>query len=333
MLTPDAFRERFALATYADGGIVVDLQAGGYTRLNASAAVYLRALQAAESIEAAADEVARALRLPIATAAKYLRDVMAALIQADRRQDPIGPFTYRSLGDDGCELWERDRLAIRVDGDGHLRLMAEPGSLSFRLFDHVSELAPKLLFSQGVTVLHGSSCQRQAGLLGMCGKSRAGKTTTARTFARYGAPLVTEDLLVFHTALDRPSVFAEAEAKVHRWSRETARALDEDARAAIDVRTLRAAATGPTIPFEALWFLDAERRGARFEVRPLSRTEALGRLITNGFLGGADAASWRRYLAALHAIVGAAAASEAYLPDGLERLDAAIAGYSTNSAS
>lgn len=332
--TPESFRERFALATFPDGGVVADLRTGSYGKVNATGAAMLGALERAASFEAAAAEIASRLQIPVSVASRDMRGLVATLAGAGARTAPFGVLRYRPAPEGGYDLWHGERRALHVDADARrLTLASPPESLPFKIYDYVSDIAPKLLFLAGVPVLHGSSVVLGEGVLAMCGMSRAGKTTTARAFAAHGSRLVSEDLVILDLRDDQPRVFLEAEAGVRRWFREGARALEANHTAALDVRALRDAAAGPTYPLSTLWFLDAGRRGDGFVRNVIGKTDALVDLLTHAFLGAEGDASWKRYLAAGRAIVAAATPCRMDLPNGLAALDAAIRDYRTNSAS
>jgi hypothetical protein len=334
-VTPDAFRERFALATFAEGGIVVDLSTGGYSRLNSTGALFLAALQAAASTAAATEVVARRAGLSLARAAEDMRALVVSLSRGGVRIEGPGPMMYRPKGGGGYDLFHGVHRALHVDSSARrLTLCSAVESLPLPIFAYVSEIGPKLLSMQGVPVLHGSSCQHGGGALVMCGKSRAGKTTTARVFAKNGRSLVSEDLIVLDDDLDYPGIFVEAETKIRQWFKEASAELTRRNDAEVDLAPLREAATGATVPMKTLWFLDAKRRqGDRFAIEGLSEPDALAQLMDHAFLGSVERESWRRYVAAGHSIISAVSPYRAYLPDGLERLEAAIQRYSTNSAS
>ncbi len=332
--SPDEFRKRFALATFSDGGIVVNVETGGYWMLNSSGAVLLSELERSRSADEAFAAAATRLGIPRELAA---RDIAALIRQANGKgipELPIGPFRYQASPEGGYELWDAQRAVLRTDESGRrLSLLAPPASLPFRVYDYVSEMAPKLMSLQGVTVLHGSGVRRGPTSLGMCGASRAGKTTTARNLAKYGRQLIAEDLLVFDSDVARPRICVGGEATVHAWTKEASSRLEEREGASVDASSIADAATGPKVDMGALWFLDARRRGERFVLEPVPKAEALSMLVVNAFLGASDSANWRRYLAAGAAIIAVADAYEAYLPNGIEALDAAISRYTTNSAS
>jgi hypothetical protein len=333
ILAPEAFRERFALATFPEGGIVVDVITGSYSRLNTSAALACTALESAGNVESAIEDAMHRLSVPRPTAEEHLRVVTAGLGADGLRHEPLDPFRYWSVKSGGYELWHGDLPVLHIDEHGrHLTLLTPPANLLLPIFDYVSAMAPKIIFLLGMTVLHGSSCIRGASLLGLCGRSRAGKTTTAKVLAKYGSPLVSEDLLLLAPDLTRPEAFLGGEGRVNAWAADAARDLAAQ-RSTVDIGPLATIFSGPTIPLKSIWFLDAQRRGPNFATHRLGRPDALAHLMANNFLGAGGAASWRRHLAASSAVTSAIEAYEIDLPQGLDRLDEAIKGYTRNSAS
>jgi len=333
-LTPQSFRERFAVAAFTDGGVVADLRTGSYGKINATGVAMLASLEGATSFEAAAEDIATSLKIPLAVALSDLRSLVATLGGAGVRAAPFGVVEYRPAPDGGYDLWHGEHRALHVDAPAKkLTLASPPESLPLRIYDYVSNIAPKLLFLLGVPILHGSSVAQGSTVLSMCGVSRAGKTTTARVFATHGSRLISEDLIVLDLSGGPPRVFLEAEPRVRRWFHEGACELEANHGTALDVQALREAASGPALPLETLWFLDAARRGDRFARAVIGKTEALIELLNHAFLGAESEASWRRYLAAGRAVVANATTCRMDLPNGLQTLDDAIRLYSTNSAS
>jgi hypothetical protein len=332
-LTPAKFRERFALAAFPDGGIVVDLETGSYSRLNRSGAAVLEELGRHHDLAATIAAVAGRFRVSPSEAATHLRTMTAALDTAGVRQVQPGPFRYRTT-DDGRYIFtfgERELLAVENDGDA-IRLLSPLEKLPVALSDCIRLVAPKILFLRGFTVLHGSCCLRGEGLLVCSGKSGAGKTTTARAFSKHGSALVSEDMVVFDKDFESPSVFLEGEARLRGWALDTASRLSTPG-GAVRTHELLPAATGAVAPLRSMWFLDATRRLEKLDARPLSRTDTLLRIMANHFLGAKDRESWRRYIAAGHGMASAATGYDLDLPNGLDRLDEAIASYTLSSTS
>jgi hypothetical protein len=333
-ISPEIFREFFALASFSDGGIVLNVSTGSYSRLNASAALLCAEIEKAESLQTALASISERLGISLELATRHVQALTAALHADGIRHEPPEPFRYRPSHEGGYDLWHEERLVLHIGGRAErLWLMSNPAELPLPLYDYVSGVAPKLLGIQGKTVLHGSSCLVGTALLGICGRSGAGKTTTARTLAKYTGGLVSEDLLVLGPDLRNPFVFIGGESYVHRWSLEAVRALGDHVGADCDADTLGLAASGESIPLRSIWFLDVRRRGELFSVRPLERADALGHLMTNNFLGSAGTTNWRRHLIASTAITSAVESFELSVPNGIERLDDAIRRYATNSAS
>jgi hypothetical protein len=326
-LTPGRFRDRYALAAFADGGVVVDLETGSYSALNGTAAAMLTVLQTASSADEAVDRLAARFGISAERARADLAGLTEALSREGLRIEPIDAFRYRQAEDGGYDLWHGERRTVHLTPDlRRVTLGQRRDELPLEVYEYVSDLAPKVMFLLGIPVLHGSTWQRSAGVLAMCGKSKAGKTTTARTLARHAGRVLSEDLITLRLEDGKPCVFVEAEANIVRWSRAAAQALNAGA-ASVDTRGLVEAATGPTAELTSLWFLDARRRGERFLISPISKAAALTQLLSHGFLGGAGDAHWRRFLETCRTITAAVAAHEASLPSGLDRLDAALADF------
>lgn len=326
-LTPARFRERYALATFADGGVVVDLETGSYSALNGTAAAMLTALQTASSDDDAVDRLAARLGISAERARTDLATLTEALSGEGLRVEPIDAFRYRRAEDGGYDLWHGEHRTVHLAPDlRRVTLGRRRDELPLDVYEYVSDLAPKVMFLLGIPVLHGSTWQGSAGVLAMCGKSKAGKTTTARTLARHAGRVLSEDLITLRVDDGKPYVFVEAEANIVRWSRATAAALNEGAEW-VDTSGLVEVATGPVAKLTSLWFLDARRRGERFEISPASNTAALTELLSHGFLGGEGDAHWRRFLETCRAITAAVAPHVASLPSGLDRLDAALADF------
>jgi hypothetical protein len=332
-LSPKEFRDRFALATFSDGGIVVDLETGSYSRLNASGAAVLEELARAQEIDAAVAAIAGRFRISLSEAANHLSNMAIALEAEGVRQEPPGDVLYQATADGEYLVSHGAKPVLVVADQGRMiKLMTPPADLPFRVSDYLKTIAPKLLFLRGITVLHGASCLREGGLLGFCGMSGAGKTTTARAFAKHGSPLISEDLLIFDRDLATPSVFAEGEARLRKWSRDAADTL-AGGHGPMNTDDLLTVTSGAVLPLRSVWFLDAARRMEGLQPRRLKRSETLARVMTNHFLGAKESASWRVYLTAGHRIASAVTGYELDLPNGLEHLEDAIASYTRSSTS
>lgn len=329
-ITPIIFRERFALALFDDGGIVVDLFNGNYWRLNSTAAACCSAFQNESTLEDAIAAASASLGVPTSVATEYIQAITANLNGPSLRRERSGPFQYLDH-EGGYELWHSTQRVLQVDGRGdRVTLVARPSDLTFQIFDYLKGIAPKLLFLRGHTVLHGSAVTIGSGATAICGASGAGKTTTAKALARHGAPLIAEDLLVVGDHGIGSRIFTDGERRILGWCREGTKRL-LTAGATVDAQELDSAAAGTTIELQSVWFLDARRRGNAFKHVGLSRTETLEQLLAHAFLGAGGTAAWRRHLLRAHTISVAVRGSEISAPDGLDQLDQAIGAYMVNS--
>jgi hypothetical protein len=245
LLAPGVFARRFALAALDGGGVLFDLESGAYFRLNAAATTGCAELQRAVSLDDAVAAIAARAQAPAPVIREQLRALAAEASAGTRvRHEPVGPFRYTAAAGGGYDLLHGARATLTISADGRRLALAAPlAELRLPLHEHVRAVAPKLLFLQGVTVLHGASCRDVPGIgpgvLGLCGASGAGKTTTARLLAGHRASPISEDLMVMGPDPARPAVFAGGEAAVHDWARAAATALERDPGAAVDATPLR----------------------------------------------------------------------------------------------
>jgi hypothetical protein len=194
------FRDRYAVQRFEDGGIVIDLSTGDYVRLNSTAAVISDFLAEANEASAAVPEVAKRLRITNDEAARAIETVVSGLANPAPRRDPVGDFHYGPATDGtGYVLSSRGlpRLWVSLDGSS-VRLIPEEALSASQLYEYVRAVAPKLLFLQGATVMHGAGCVTNKNLRAFCGESGAGKTTTARAFGAAGGRVISEDLFSLH---------------------------------------------------------------------------------------------------------------------------------------
>jgi hypothetical protein len=326
-----AFGQRYLLARYPSGGVVVDLSSGNYFRVNATAALVCQALIGNHNVD---EVVAESLGISTPEASLLVADIVGGLAVPALRGTPPGAYHFVPaengyvLHQHGHRLLEFDRSCQKISlPDG--RLPERPELLEF----YVRALAPKLLFQRHITVLHASSClTAKDEVVAFAGLSGAGKTTTARAFAAT-LRLMSEDLVVFAQETEEPRVVLHAERFIHAWAREIAGALraSPDGVAPGDLSDV---ARGPTVAVERILFLDRLRRtGNQFTTRSLEKPDALITFMTHDFLGDSDAATWRRYFATASALVTKLEMEEASAPEGVDRLPAAVAAYISNRAS
>ena len=98
-----------------------------------------------------------------------------------------------------------------------------------------------------------------------------------------------------------------------------------------EVPDLAARAGGRRAPLVEVVFLDTRRRGGNALVRvPLTSAVAMEVLLSNAFaeLGGHEV--WSHVFAVCGRLARRVPASNALVPDGVEKLAAAVAGYSWN---
>lgn len=325
------FDQRYLLARYPTGGVVVDLESGNYFRVNASAALVCEAMRTGGDIEG---RIAERLGLTRPQADKILGEVASGLRTPQVRRTPQGSYHFFQE-ERGYVLKHGERVVLEVDGaEAGIRL--PPGTevpAEAQLELYVRALAPKLLFQRGVTVLHASACVVHGRLIAFAGVSGAGKTTTVRAFADAGATLVAEDLVVLLPEMPRPEVFVHAERFIDGWARKTTSHLLRS-RAAISYAELAGAISGKRTGLDAIVLLDKSRRsGTALEIRLLDRPEALSALLMHDFLGAADPETWRRFFGAAVQITGATEISGATTPDGIEHLPGAVQAYIAKYAS
>jgi hypothetical protein len=327
----DPFSQRYLLARYPSGGVVVDLASGNYFRVNTTAALVCDALLGNGGVEEA---VAEALRISTREAALVVADVVGGLAAPAFRSPPPGAYHFVP-SEGGYVLHQEGRKLLEVDRASQTislpqgRQPEQPALLEF----YVRALAPKLLFQRQVTVLHASSCLTENDrVVAFAGLSGAGKTTTARAFAAT-MRLMSEDLLVFAPETEEPRVLVNAERFIHDWARDIAGAL----RASPDgvpPGDISSVVRGPTVAVEQILFLDRTRRtGNQFTTRSLDKPDALITFMTHDFLGDSEAATWRRYFATASALVERLETREATAPDGVDRLPAAVAADISKRAS
>jgi hypothetical protein len=139
------------------------------------------------------------------------------------------------------------------------------------------------------------------------------------------APL-SEDLLVLSTQLHQPAAFVSGEKVLRAWSAEKGRRMAARGDCASGLRKLIRAFHGPTAPLSLIVFLDRERRGGtRVALDPLSKIEALGELLKNGFGECGSEQVWLELLQFSRALAEMVPAARATVPEGLSALGGALA--------
>jgi hypothetical protein len=327
------FRDRYLVKRFASSGVVIDLVTGNYFRLNAPATAICEALAAAHHREEALERVARDLAIERAQAEESIAALERELAQAPVRGVPQGSYLFVP-SDDGYSLWHEGREVIQVDGDDlTIRIPSGQRTYSDRSLGlYVRALAPKLLFLRGIDVLHAAAVLVDGKLLAFAGESGAGKTTTARAFVSVGAPLVSEDLLVF--APDRArglEVVRTGETRAHAWVDDAVRILAADPTARASSADLAHAVGGETMPIEAVLFLDVKRRsGAELCTRRLSEADGMTTIMYNAILASPTPGAWRRFGETAVALGASTRLLEGTAPGEVGLLEPAARAYMSN---
>jgi hypothetical protein len=330
-----AFADRYLLARFPTGGVIVDLASGNYFRVNASAALICEALRAAEEREDAVWRLASELAVSSEEAAKAVTEVVAALSIAPVHGDIQGSYHFYP-NPRGYGLWHGERCVLEVDrGDLCIRLGSDakiPTGEQLELY--VRALAPKLLFHEGITVLHASACLINDRTIAFAGLSGAGKTTTAHAFRDAGSQLLSEDLVVLVTQNDRAQMLVDGELFIQRWARRVATDLLAEPGRSVSPEALGGVVQGAIKPLQRILFLDRNRRaGTEFVLTELEEPDALVGLLTHDFLGAGEIDMWRRYFEGAVGLMHRVEMRQATAPDGVERLVAAAARYTSSTAS
>jgi hypothetical protein len=330
------FRENYAVAEFADGGVLVDLSTGAYFHLNHSALDVLRALRTTPDRRSALQHLSDSTGLPWAEAEVVIDQFVADLASPVPRFSQPERFNYVS-GKHGYDVLHRDRRVLSLTADGLWVSVpdVEPDDAP-PLADRLKAATPKILFLQKVPVLHAAACLTERGLVAFSGLSGAGKTTSGRAFAATGRRLISEDILVLSPDTGpQIEAFADGESAAHVWASQLGASMTREGamRACCSDLAIRVT-SGPRLPLERVLFLDRHRRaGDAIRTRRLSQSEALLALMTNNFLAGADSDTWRQYLDAWALIARSIQGFEAVVPPDLRQLEAALGDYSERAAS
>ena len=333
MISPNMFRQRFAIATFADGGVLVDTDTGNYCRLNVSAAALCEAMENSTSIDEAITYTADRLLISRITAAEYIEGILTNLEMGGIRKVSSEPLRYVFSPEGGYDLCYEGNRILHVDDQGRqLRLIAESASLGFSIHAFIRHIVPKIASLKGLVVLHGSAVANGPRAIAMCGVSGAGKTTTAKILSKYERELIAEDLLVVAPGETAARIFKKGEQVLNEWSTSAAKLFESNRDAIADTSSLSTAGSGPTVELESIWLMDAGRRvdSDTLEKTPLCASEVLLRMLENSFMG---AASWRHHLEMTRRLVATTESYEIKVPNTLSRLEKAIALQITNSAS
>lgn len=329
---PVPFRQRFALETFDEGGVILDVETGNYFELDRAAARICRAMYLEQTQTGLIRAIREDLDISQAAAGRAVEDVTAALDVMVGRNPPEGPLLY-APHEDGYVYRHGTTTVVRIDNLGDTFRLVGGGQL-LGVSGCVRAVTPKLLALQGITVLHASAVLIGQRIFAFSGKSGAGKTTTARAFARSGDELISEDLVVLKAGTDSVGVVHSAEPSIRRWQAETEEKLRLDPETIVSSHPLRTIAEGPVIPLQGVSFLDVDRRrGDTIEQEILPRPVSLRFLLENLFLGTVQPARWREHLRQTRMIAGIVRTHGLTVPNGIDALTRAAQAYRTNSTS
>lgn len=328
VMTPgvlSAFRDRYVLAAYPTGGVILDLQSGNYFRLNVVAQHICSALL---SDTDPISRVGSELKVPRESAAAAVNEVVRTLAASSVRGVPQGSYHFHE-SDNGYVLQHEDRDVLLMDPElREIGLGTGFGGSEAQLELYLRSVAPKVLFQRGVTVLHASACIAAGKLVAFAGLSGAGKTTTAHAFRIAGAALVSEDLLVLDPNAPSPAAYLTSEASIREWARSLARTLTIEPQRKAPSTEVSGSLTGPSAPLSLIICLDPERRrGTDFEAESISEADALIEVMSHDFLGAREAHAWRRYFAAAQLLVSSVPIQRAWAPQGTPILAAGAGRY------
>jgi hypothetical protein len=327
----DAFGQRYLVASYRTGGVVVDLVSGNYYQVNRSAAVVCEALCTGGDVEG---RLSAEFHVPREEIPKLIAVVTAELAAPAVRDSPQGAYHFYPTAL-GYVLVHDERTVLEINGpDLDIRLPPDsPVPSKGQLELYVRALAPKLLFQRGFVVIHASACEVSGKMVAFAGLSGAGKTTTAHAFAAAGATLVSEDLVVIQ-ADKHPRVFVEAERAIHSWAQHLADRLTSDPLKPQRPGPLASFAEGVTVRLDQILFLhQAERSGSEFDTFLLSEPDALISLMTHDFLGAVEPYAWRRFFSSAVALLTSVDLRRMSAPSGLGVMLAAASRYISRTAS
>lgn len=332
-----AFRTRYALQRFRDGGILVDLTTGIYLRLNLSAVEICSILAETDEIGLARSALAQRSRSTEADAEMMIRDVMEGLGQLGPRREPPGAFRYLPDECGGYVLASNGVSQIRVSPNGTSVQLVSPSDPpdAAQLYGYLRAIAPKLLFLQSTVVIHGAASRIRHGIRVISGESGAGKTTTARAFDAAGASMFAEDMLVV-ASVSPLCVYSCGEKAINTWASQSAERLTRNPGDVIYGSPLKATDHGQPTSVLEIWFIDGSRRTNDYrEILPKRLGETAGGLavISSLFLGSATPEAWRVFLALSGSVAEAVPLFEALMPTGLDQLQSAAKRYKEISTS
>jgi Coenzyme PQQ synthesis protein D (PqqD) len=335
-LDEEALRARFSLVEIDEEGVLLDRESGAVFRLNRNARAIWAALIAGASPVTIAAQIVQ--RFGIAPE-RAQRDVSAALTEhPDERTAQIAaqnrPAARLEAGrwgetPSGYAFFDRGAVNCEVDRAGtFLRLPAGARPTESEARARIRSVVPRVLALRGIHLLHASAVEIDGALLVITGASGAGKTTSARAFARTGARLVSEDLLIFALSAAGPRAVIDGERTIRAWVAERAMQLARQPEEVIPCAELERCLEGPQLAVGAIWIIDAaSRSGGLIGLEPLLRPEALVALMESVYFASSDGGTWSARLEALRDLVAGVTSSRATMPEGLSPLEAGVGAF------
>jgi Coenzyme PQQ synthesis protein D (PqqD) len=329
MLDEAAWRSRFSLVAIDEEGVLLDRVSGGVFRMNHTACAIWAAFLAGESIAAVATTVAKRFGVPLERVEHDVRATLGELpdhlppVAAGRRPTSMCRWQETPTG---YAFLDHDVVTCEVDREGvTLRVPTGARPTEGEARARIRSVVPRLLALRGIHLLHASAVELSGSLLVITGPSGAGKTTSARAFARTGARLVSEDLLVFEPASPGSRAITTGEAMIRAWVAEQSAKLAGRPDEPIDCRDLIRCVEGPRVGISAIWIIDAARRaGDQIQLEQLRPVDALVALMESVYFASSDAQTWDDRFESLRHLTTSAAPSQATIPDGLGPLEAAV---------
>lgn len=321
-----SYPQRFALAIFADGSAVLDLETGAFFRVNAAAAQVFTYLREGASASEAASRLALSFGITAAAAAGDVNALLAQL-PAHCASAPSSPITFRP-DPNGLVLEWNSQSLWQISHDGlDLTYVAESLASVPEPASQLLWAAPHVLALRGTLVLHASAVQDGDRVLAFCGGSGRGKTTLARMLAAAGMGLVAEDLLVIRFRAGVPEAVLGGEGVIRAWA--AAHAAEVAAGTQVSTEGLWRALEGAGFPLGGVAFPRRdEASGAQITHTPLGPAEAFMLLLENSFAEMRRRDVWQRLWESHQQLARQVPARIAHVPEGLELLRRAAASYS-----
>lgn len=329
MVDEDALRARFSLVEIDDEGVLLDREGGGVFQLNRTACGIWAEFKRGASPRTIAMRLVKRFGIAPEIAERDARSALADLPTSDasgivRRADPAGGQWEESPA--GYTFREGDVVICEVDRQGtSLRLPSWPQPTASEARRRIRSVVARVLALRGIHLLHASAVEIGGSLTVFTGPSGAGKTTIARSLARGGARLVSEDLLVLSSGSTEPRAVISGEATIRKWVHDQATHLTNHPVEAIACHGLDASASGADLSVSQVLLIDAGRRfGEGIRLERLPPAGALVAMMNSIYFASVDADNWLARIEMLRNIVKSAHTSIATMPSGLSALDRAI---------